>query len=1009
MAPGVTLAQEAQPATPATEVAEIVITGTRLRVQDYSAPNPITTVTSEAIERSGETNLTEFLVEVPALNGSLTLQDGADTTTPGLAGLNLLELRQLGASRTLVLVDGRRHVAANPGTSSVDVNSIPVSLVERTEVLTGGASAVYGADGVSGVVNFILKKDFEGVDIRGQYGWSDEGGGGEGAFISGLVGHNFAGGRGNMTFGVEWAEDQALDFDDRYYTRLGNRRILINNPADPGTFGGADDPNIPDQILARNVRYIDTSREGSTYTNFNTAPTTSGVSFVNDRPFVEGEYAGGFFMIGGDGTLLDEFNDDLLPGLDRQSLSWTGRYEFSPRATLFGELKYTRSETSFIAQPSYFYGLFLHDENPFIPANVLADAQTPGGLANPADTFLPEPGVLLARDNFDLGRQTYDITRETYRGVVGLEGELTDNLRYEVSYVYGRSEQEQVTSNVLINDRVFAATDVVLDGSGNAVCRSNLDPSAVPYGDLFGQFSFPDRAFGATFTPGANSGCLPINLYGENQNSAAALDWITGEYTSNAVIDQHVVNGFISGDTTPWFNLPGGPIAFVLGAEYRKESSESIPSDIELLADSLEYPLTGVGRASVTEGSFDVREVFGEVSVPLLADLPFVRSLTLSAAYRYSDYGSDVSDAVDYQTDTWNVNGRWQINDSLALRATRARAVRAPNIVNLFQGRQQTFESFSDPCSVENLGFGENPALRQQNCAAELTALGVDPTTFINNSSEAVGGFITGNTLLEPETADTYTAGFVFTPTFLPGFSMALDYYDITIEDAIQSYDAQTIVNNCYDLPQPNQFCDLVDRGTVGGNAGRITSFDQVPGNIASYETAGYDLSIRYNFDLQDFGAQTDYGRFNLALVANKLEKLTFIEASGADPVDSLGRAGAPEWQATFDITWQYQGFSANYGYSWWDETNRYSQTTLENEPDVAPAELLKYPARSVHDIQLAYDVSDGFEVYGGVNNFTNQRPEPSSYDYPVSALGRFFYVGARARFDTLGSLLSWR
>lgn len=993
------LAQTAPPPQDETNVGEVVVTGSRIRVQDYVAANPITSVTAETIENSGQTNLTNFLTDIPALSQSLTLQDGADTSTPGLAGLNLLELRGLGTDRTLVLVNGRRHISSSPGTAAVDINSIPVALVERTEVLTGGVSAVYGADAVSGVVNFILKDDFEGVDFRTQYGTSDAGGA-DNYFASLLLGDNFAEGRGNVTVALEYNKDEALTVSERDYTRSGNRAIFVNNPDDPETFGGLQTPGITDLILANNVRYFDTSRGGSIYTNFGTATTRSGVSFLGSgAPFVDGTDTGGFTSIGGSGSPLDDFNDDLLPGLERGTISLTGRYDITPGLRAFTELKYTQSQSQFFAQPSYVYGLFVPLDNPFIPASARADALTPGGLG------LSDGAVLLARDNFDLGTQNYDITRETYRAVVGLSGDLTDNIGFEASYVYGRADQEQTAKNVIINDRFFAATDVIVSG-GQPVCRSNIDPTAVPVGDVFGQFQFPEEAFGATFTPGANSGCQPLNLFGEGLNSQAAIDWINGEYTDEATIEQHVFNAFVSGDTQGFFSLPGGPVGFVFGGEYRKETSDARPSDIQLLADSLEYPLTGVGRASRTQGEFDVSEFFAEVSAPIVKDLPFAKSVELSAAYRYSDYSTSGG------TDTWNVNGRWDIDDTLAFRATVARAVRAPNIVDLFRGRQQTFSAFADPCSRENLTDGENPTLRLQNCTADLTPFGLTvggPGSYTNTSSESVGGFVQGNPLLNPESADTYTFGFVITPADIPGFSLSLDYYNIEITDAIQAYAPQTIVNNCYDLPRPNQFCDLIERGTVAGNAGRVVSFNQIPGNLATYETSGWDLNAQYRLDPANFGMERDIGTFNFSLVANLLDTLSFTEVSGADPTNSQNRPGSPEYTATFDVTWNWKALSANYGFSYFNAVDRQSRQSLSNNPDLYAAEYRRFPAREVHDIRVGYDVNDGLGLYAGVNNFTDQQPAIGTESYPVDALGRYFYVGATAKLGSLGSLFAWR
>lgn len=981
---------------PAATVDEVVVTGTRLKSPEQSASNPVTTVTSETIELSGATNLGAFLTEVPALTNSLLLEDGADTSTPGLVGLNLLNLRNMGTTRSLVLIEGRRHVASNPGTSSVDINSIPTALIERVDVLTGGTSAVYGADGVSGAVNFILKKDFEGVDFRVQTGVSSEGDG-ENYFLSLLMGDNFDEGRGNVTFGLEWNKDDAIKFYDRPYTRPGQRVILVNNPDDDVTFGGTDDPNLPDLIPVTEARYYDTTRQGSIYSNFRTATTYAGVRYLADgTEFVDGISTGSFISIDGSGTRLDDFNDDLLPGFERTALNFTGRYTLSDRATVFGELKYTTNEANFFAQPSYVYGLFIDLDNPYIPAAARADALAPGGLG------LSLGGVLLAKDMFDMGTQNYDLTRETLRGVIGVEGALTDNIDYEISYVYGEATQTQASHNVLIKDRFFAATDIVV-GPNGPTCRSNLNPAAIPLGDLFDQFGFPDRAWGATFTPGAGSGCLPLNLFGEGVADPAAIDWVMGDYSSRATINQRVLTAFISGDTTGWFTLPGGPVSFVLGGEYREEESDSRPSDIENLAETLEFPISGLGRATRTRGGFDVKELFTEVSLPLLRDLPFAQNLTLSGAYRYSDYSSSG------ETETWNVNGRWQVTPDIAFRSAKATAVRAPNINNLFQGRQQTFEQLSDPCSRENLSLGENPTLRRQNCTADLTAMGVDPTTYSNSSSEAIAGFIRGNPDLQPEEADTFTLGVLLTPRFIPGLSIAADFYDITIDNAIQSYAAQTIVNNCYDLPRPNQFCDLIERGSSGGQNGRIVSFDQIPANIASYVTSGYDFTIRYRLDPADWGVQRDIGRFSFALVGNKLSELTFVEASGADPDNDVGESGAPEWQATFDLTWDYRDWTVNYGYAWFDETLRFSRTTVETQPDIAAPEYIHYDARKQHDIQVRYQVNDGFNLYGGVNNISDQQPEMSGYLYPVGPQGRFFYLGLKARLGSIGDALFWR
>lgn len=1012
------VAQEVAPEAAVAE--EVVVTGTRIRLKDYVASNPVTSITSETVELSGQTNVTQFLQEVPALVNSVDVETGADANS-NFDGLSLLNLRNLGVNRTLVLVDGRRHVGSNPGTSAVDVSAIPVALIDRTEILTGGASAIYGADGVTGVVNFILKKDFEGVDLRAQTGWSQEGGG-ENYFLSGLIGdNNFADGRGNITLGFEYDKTEDLKFADREFTRSGNLPSLLPNPEDGDLTEDRDgdgepevyDDGIPDFIPVRGGTYADTSLIGSVYSNYNTAQSNFGVGFLtNGEQFAFSPYYGFAIEQSGSGTPTDLFNDDLIPGQERYSLYSTGSFELNDRHELFGEVKYTNSQVNFEGQPSYDYGLFISEENPFIPDVIRADAAAPGGLIDdPEGNGLPSAGVLLARDNFYLGRSMQDTENETFRAVGGVRGDLPAGLEYEVSYVFGRANQTIDYANVRLNDRYYAATDVVVDpATGQPTCRTNLQPTVGALGDLYGQFQYGSDvlASGATFTPGPNSGCRPLNVFAASPD-AAAIDWVMGEGTAKAELTQHVLNAFVTGDTESWFSLPAGAISFVFGGEYRKEKSTTTPDVLQAQAESIGYAnLTGLGRVVPTNGEYDVTELFTEISVPILRDMPFAEELTVSGAYRYSNY------STIGLTDTWNVAARYRPVRDVMFRGTVARAVRAPNINDLFRGRQQTFQGFSDPCSQENLKLGDNPSQRQANCAAALTALGIDPATYRDTSSETTAGFLTGNPNLKAEEADTKTFGFVLNPRFVPGLSFSLDYYDVEITDAIASYSVQSIVNNCYDLPAGNEFCSLIERSGPEFivNPGRIRTFDQVPGNLSSFRTAGYDFTLRYNLDPSRFGVERDVGTFSFGLVGNKLEKLERLETVDAPINDDKGEEGAPEWQATFDTTWSYNKLTVNYGISWFDQTSRYSNVEIANNSDIAPEEWKFYEERFVQDLQVRYELSDQFEVYAGVNNLGNQEPQPSGFgdaSYPVSSLGRFFYVGASAKLGGVASLWPFR
>ena len=999
--------QEPEPeAEQASDLGEVVVTGTRLRLPNVTQANPTVSVTAETIQYSGVTNVTDLLSDFPALANSFNAVDSADTGGQASAGLNLLDLRNLGTQRTLVLINGRRHVASNPGSASVDTNTIPVGLIDRVDVRTGGASAIYGADGVSGVVNFILKEEFEGADLRAQTGWTEDGGG-ESHFISGLYGRNFLDDRLNVTIAGEVAIDEAISAFDRAYTRPGEREVLVGNPDD-----FTDDPAVPDFVFYRNVRYPDTSRGGSVYSDLDFGDSYFGFDYQGSgQVWEDGIPTTEFPVIGGSGTLLDDFVDDLTPAQDRYTLNSTGRFKLNDTANLFWEAKFARIETGFQAQPTYdfgygpdnaylFLGLWTGIDNPFIPDAIRNDALTnPDGLGDPGNAALlgVDPGVFVQRDNFDFGYTGRDITRDTYRTVLGIEGELANSWTYEMSYTYGKTSTDSTYLNNRINDRFLAAIDVVEDVNGNPVCRSNLVPAS-----YLANPNVDPRVGARTFTPGSNSGCLPLNIFGDGSPSAEALDWISTDSASSSEIEQTVFSGFVSGDSEPYFSLPAGPVSFAAGIEYRVEKSESRVSDLTRLAQEvsderpegdtpLPYDVSWEGSGRDTRGRFDVAEIFGELSVPLLRDLPFVQELRLDGAYRFSEY------STAGEAETWSLGLRYRMNDWLLFRGTTARAVRAPNIGELFLPQVQTNELLDDPCDADNINLGtEN---REANCIAALTAAGVaDPANFQNTNSGSVQGLVGGNPDLDVEEGDTITYGFVLSPPVLPGFSLSLDYYDIELTNAIQFFSAQTIVDQCYDLPAGNQFCDLVSRRSQpGAGQGFIDFFEQFALNVASYTTSGYDFTMRYALDPADFGLQSDIGQFAFSLAGTKLEELAFTELDTPD--NQLGFPGAPEWIASFDATWTFRDFLVNYGFTYYDETFRIDPQTLEAEPDYVEDEYRMYSARKRHDIQARWNVTDAVTVYGGINNFTNQEPDRGSFSEPIGPQGRFFYVGATMRW----------
>jgi outer membrane receptor protein involved in Fe transport len=398
-------------ATPAyaqsSTIEEVVVVGSRIQKPDYAFSNPVQSVDAEVIRFSGTTNIGNFLKEYPALVGSLDANDSAGSNAfIGGTGLTLLNLRNLGTDRTLVLVDGRRHVAALPGSSAVDVDTIPIELIERVEILTGGASAIYGADGVTGVVNFVLRNDFDGVSLRARTGRSDESDA-EAHLMSLTAGTPMFDGRGQGTVAFEWSREERLRANDRDFAGGGKRYRFSSNPFE----------DSPQNIPLRDVRFFDSSPEGAVDVDFDFVQDFNGT----DTPWDGGtiEFIPDFYQQGGDGSRVDQFIGDLLPQKERVTLNAFFDYEFSPRANLFTELKYSRNDSFSRAQPSFDFFLLLEPDYAFYPQNIAAALD--GGEA------------LVSRDHFDMGVRGEDIKRETTRGVLGLEGALTDSISYEMS------------------------------------------------------------------------------------------------------------------------------------------------------------------------------------------------------------------------------------------------------------------------------------------------------------------------------------------------------------------------------------------------------------------------------------------------------------------------------------------------------------------------------------------------------------------------------------------------
>ena len=1059
------------------ETSTITVTGSRIkRDPNATAPLPISTLSNQDFQNFGTTDVTAALRLIPALISSGTVADSIERGAGGV-GQATLNLRQLGANRTLVVIDGWRHVSGVAGSQTVDVATIPRLLIEQVEVLTGGASAVYGADAVTGVVNYILKRDYEGIMIDSQMGVSSKGDG-RNYRLEGVFGKNFADGRGNVTLAVGYTQDDEILFGDREFTRdngRGNNSTTYANPLrrfQQGDINAATMPNFagrfrlggpgpsatrfpvgpliptaaqvatlfpggitaaeralvdraansPAFVIGADPRFAISSNRGLIFRNdfdFFTADTNgNGVrdcneSFIgrtglggggclvtNDdgtvRPFRDGIIATGANQFGGDGAVERTNQSSLIPGSERIYANLRANYEFSPAAQVWIDAKYVRTNTVSRNNYNTFYdSLFIAPDNPFIPAVLRPDSNAAGGLR-------------VSRDFLDLGPGIATAKRDTYRLVGGIEGEITSNLKYELVGNYGRTDNVNTFSNSVRYDRLFAAIDVVTDPrTGQPACRSSVNPAAPPHP---GSEFFPVIAPGFfTFRPGANSGCVPANLFrGINSVSPEAAAWITTPTTNRFRLEQTVITGLLSGDTSGFFNLPGGAVGFLLGAEYRKEKSSSRFDDLilgNLPADSPAGPAgTFIGNVSPNQqlvfdaatrqfnagGSFDVKEAFAELNIPLLKDTPFFHELSFGAAGRYADYSTVGGNF------TWNVNGVWAPIEDIRFRGSYARAIRAPNIAELFDPQQGATFRPNDPCSQSNIDrliAANDPAAqnRLRNCRAD----GI-PVGFEDPLSARFAGTSGGNPNLREETATTWTVGAVVQPRFVRGLSLSADYYSIRIDDAIQAVTSQDIVDTCYDLPTfPNDFCGLFTRNRTPGSLTflGLNFLRQTQINFAQLDTRGIDFQANYNFDIGK-------NLFNLRLAGNWTERLDRF----FDPVDStlvnpgLRELGAPEWSGFGSATWTRGIFTLTYGVQYIEATAAASVIQIERiDTEFGPAGFAK--DYWIHNLSFALNATDKITFYGGINNLTDQEPYLSSSAYPVSGIGRSFFLGATTRF----------
>jgi outer membrane receptor protein involved in Fe transport len=1004
---------------------QIVVTGSRIRRPNLESNVPITSVSAEELTNRGDINIGDALNDLPSLRS--TFSQSNSVRFIGTAGVNVLDLRGLGTSRTLVLVNGRRHVTYSPGDYLVDINTIPTDLIERVDVITGGEAAVYGSDAVAGVVNFILKKNFDGIKLRAQDGITQRGDRGT-QFVSLTAGRNFAEDRGNIAVNLEYVHADKLEFYQRNgLTGSATGRCQFNassftgppgfSPSEPQSGNG-----VPDQTFYCGVRNGTLSNGGTVQAGGVNAvnPGAAGFTTSCQNPalaaalqsrclnFGSPQGQPRIYRFNGSGVLIQDvpafdfrpfgsgnFIDDpnstvpgatlrdtgqIAPGLERYTANVLAHFDVSPAFKPFIEAKYVHIKALQEGQPSFFSSIVntiglpnLSCSNAFITAGTLGALQAIGRCLNPATDTLP-----LNRFNVDFGGRQEIITRQTYRIVGGIQGDFNDDWNYEVSFNYGHVKIHQLEKNDLLladkdgNLTGFSnAYDAVFNAAHQIVCRVN-------------QVTVTDPA------------CVPINMFGNGMPSQAALNYVNTDTTVDSKATELDALAYVNGDSSQVFSFPGGPARFVIGAEWRRETAFLTESEPARSFGTFfnAFPDFSPPKLEISEG-------YGELELPLLKDLPFAKELTISGAARYSHYNKGGGDTNN--TFAWNINGTWAPVSDIRFRANYSKSVRAPTQSDLFSALGQNFAFVGDPCDVANINNGTTN--RPINCLAA----GI-PAGFVNTPArqQSTGFLQGGNPALQEETGKSLTIGGVLTPRWIPGFSFTVDYYRIRVTNLIASPSAQSVVNACFDLAQPNQFCAQVNPRrpdfTFASTAFVIRSV-----NFAEFKADGIDFEASYRKRFSNGLTLNLHG-----IATRVLKRDNYVDPTNPAFADRiLSELGDPKWAANLNVSLGWGPYELRYTGNYIGKQvigafeNYFSVQGRPPQNADLTAEIY-YPAVMYHALRFNMKVNDKFTFYIGADNIFDTLPKlfKNAFGSTGSAggaawdfIGRKFYGGVQVDF----------
>ncbi|HEY1605398.1 MAG TPA: TonB-dependent receptor [Allosphingosinicella sp.] len=1022
--------QDAQPqsATPpttapsadaqASDQGTIVITGSRIPQPNLTAVSPVTVVNSQEVTLSGATRAEDIINSLPQAVAS---QSG--NISNGSTGTATINLRNLGSQRTLVLVNGRRLVPGDPTSSAADINAIPATLIQRVDVLTGGASSVYGADAVAGVVNFIMDTNFEGIRLDGQYSFFEHDNGTNSGLIPALNARGFGFPTGPVADGgtIDLSGQIGASFDDGHghvvaYGTYRRLNAVTQNKRDYSACTAQAQRTLTDPTFicggsATSANGTVIAFQGGTSTLFQIGPNRT--------------LPGGFTPFNFAPTNYYQRPDE------RYTLGFFANYEISPAFHPYMEGMFMDDRTVAQIAPSGDFGntFAVNCDNPLLGAAQKAIICAPENLLTTPDLFGVFPGTVtkpdatdcatrgavacatphvfidpttglpyfkgfaqLLRRNVEGGPRIDDREHQEFRIVAGMKGDIGKTWSYDAYYLYGRTNFSDTYTNDFSITRLRNALDVVTNpANGQPVCRSVL--------------------------AGTDTACVPYDVWG-GTISQAAINYLETPGFQRAVNGETVVSGSITGKLGDYgiqFPWAENGVGIALGAEYRKESLDlRTDAAFSLLPSS---DLAGQGAPTLsTSGAFDVREVFGELRVPIVEN-GFLQNLSLEGSYRHSSYEIKGTNNR-FSTNTYKIGADLAPVRDIRFRGAYNRAVRAPNIQELFAPVHVQLDGVTDPCSSNTPSASLAACQAQGVTAAQFGHIAGNPAGQYNGQ---VGGVPT----LRPEVADTYTLGAVIQPRFIPRLAITVDWYNIKIKNAIQQIGADTILATCDDTLDPG-ICGLIHRDASGSLWRSAAGFviDQ-PRNIGSFSTRGIDVGVSYAMNLGHMGGLN----FNMQgtwldqIVVNTGISTPFNCAGLYGPICSGGNVLSgpnPKWRHKARLTWNApDGIGLSFQWRYFGavhEEGTSSQPGLSGPVSIRNA---KIPSQSYFDLALTTKIGDHYQFRLGVNNILDKEPPifgsngsapginacpgiycngntfPGFYD----ALGRYIFAGVTLDF----------